>query len=656
MKVQTEPKMPHLLWLLFALSCTFGLHAFNLHYWIPSAFVVVAIWRFLIEKNQWKYPSLWIRLPLTIAGGVAVLATYGSLFGRDASVALFAVMILLKLLETRTARDYIVMIILGYFLTINTLLFSQAIWMSLAILLPIIAFTAGLVAISQPNSSPAWNLQAKTASKLLLQSLPIMLVLFVLFPRIPGPIWGIPQDAYKGMTGLSDTLEFGTISDLSLSGKIAFRAEFKSPIPDMSLLYWRGPVLWHQEGRRWRMTSDNLPLKQESLEVFGKSVEYNITLEPHNKNWLLMLDMPTVLPPEAYAKHDLQILATKPVRTRIRYIGQAYPQYKLGQVLGERERMLALQLMEDENPRTLQLAAKWKRENPAPLNIVNAALKMFRDQQFIYTLAPPRLGNQPVDEFLFNTKRGFCEHYATSFVYLMRAAGIPARIVTGYQGGEINPNGNYLIVRQSDAHAWAEVWLEGKGWVRVDPTSAVAPNRIEYGVSSSVSDATLLPLLSRQDYPILKKLYLNWDAINNGWNQWVLGYDEQKQLRLLAKLLGTEVAWGDIGLILMSVLIVLMLVMSYLLLRSKAVTLDPVKRSYRQFLKKLAKKGLVKPAHEGAIEFGERAAGQLPTKAWEIQEISRLYSSIQYSKSTQDKSKTKNAAYTFKQLVNNFKV
>lgn len=657
-----SPTLLPVLWLLFSLSCTFALHAFNLHYWIPLAFAALAVWRLLIELRQWPFPPLWLRLPLTVFGGVAVLATYGSLFGRDASVALFAVMISLKLLETRSARDYIVMIILGYFLTINILLFSQAIWVSLAILLPMTGLTACLIAVSHNGPNPdtanatqrqqAWSFQAKLAGKLLLQSVPIMLVLFVLFPRIPGPIWGIPHDAYKGMTGLSDSMEFGTISDLSLSSKVAFRAEFKTAIPDNSALYWRGPVLWHQEGRRWRMTSEQLPLQKESVQTSGTATDYTITLEPHNKTWLLLLDIPTALPPQAYAKHDLQVLTSEPVRTRIRYSAQAHTQYQLGTTLGERERIMALQLLEDENPKTLQLASQWARDYTAPLDIVNAALKMFRQQAFIYTLAPPRLGENPVDEFLFTTRRGFCEHYASSFVYLMRAAGVPARIVTGYQGGEINPNGNYLIVRQSDAHAWAEVWLEHRGWIRIDPTSAVAPNRIEQGISSSVNDAELLPILARRDYPLLKKLYLNWDAINNGWNQRVLGYDQQKQLRLLAKLFGKEVAWSDIGLILMSVLIALMLVISYLLLRRKKVQLDAVNKSYQLFLRKMAKAGLDKAPYEGAMDFSLRAGQHLPAKQVEINEISQLYSALQYAPMTPDNGQRLN---TLKQRIKDFR-
>jgi transglutaminase-like putative cysteine protease len=660
MPKQTHPNMQQLLWLLLSLSLTFGIHALNLNNWVAATFVVLAIWRYLIEKNNWPYPKLWLRLPITIAGGLAVLATYGSLFGRDASLALFAVMISLKLLETRTARDYIVMILLGYFLTVNTLLFTQAIWVCFFILLPLLGLTACLIAVSHPNQQLHWKVQTKLAGNLLLQAVPIMLVLFVLFPRIPGPIWGIPQDAYKSMTGLSDSMEPGNISELSLSSKVAFRAEFKSAIPDNSQLYWRGPVLWHQEGRIWRMTSNNLNLPRESLEVSGTPTDYTITLEPHNRNWLLMLDAPINLPPNASLKHDLQVLAKEPVRTRIRYEGSSHLQYKLGATLSEQERDLSLQLLEDENPKTLQLAAQWLAENKSPSDIINAALTMFREQPFVYTLAPPPLGDEPVDDFLFNTKRGFCEHYASSFVYLMRAAGIPARIVTGYQGGELNPNGNYLIIRQSDAHAWAEVWLEGKGWIRVDPTSAVSPSRIESGIAAALPDSDLLPVLSRKDYPLLKKLYLNWDAVNNGWNQWVLGYDQQKQLSLLSKIMGKKIAWGDIGLILVFVLIGLMLVISYFLLRNKAVILDPVRKIYQQFLHKLAKVGILKAAHEGAINFGDRAATSLPEKANEIQEISSLFSSLQYAKQEnephENTMKQQRSLYLLKQLVKSFKV
>lgn len=646
--------MRRLSWLLGSLSITFALLAINLESWIPLSFFVLAGWRYVIELKNWQYPKLWVRLPMTLIGGVTVLLIYGSLFGRDASVALFLVMVALKLLETRSKRDYIVMILLSYFLTINVLLFTQAIWVFFAILMALFGLTACLISTTHSNKLLPWKHQAKLAGTLLLQAVPVMLVLFVLFPRIPGPLWGVPKDAYSGMSGLDDSMEPGSVSELALSNKIAFRVEFKTAIPPNNQLYWRGPVLWHQEGRKWQMTSDKLPLKNETLDVSGPVTDYTITLEPHNRNWLLMLDMPTNLPPNAIRKHDMQVLSLQPVRTRIRYDGHSNTHYQLGKTLSDKERTLALQLLEDENPKTHKLAEQWLADKKTPQQIVQAALTMFHEQPFVYTLAPPRLGPQPVDDFLFNTKRGFCEHYASSFVYLMRAAGVPARIVTGYQGGELNPNGNYLIVRQSDAHAWAEVWLEDQGWVRVDPTAAVAPNRIEYGISNALPDTDLLPIFSRQDYPTLKKLYLNWDAINNGWNQWVLGYDEKKQLSLLKNLLSQKIAWEDIGLILVSTLIALMSVISYFLLRNRDVVLDPLKKTYQVFLNKLAKAGMIKAQHEGVMSFAARSAAQLPDKAQDIIEISELYSAMQYAR--RGDKQQKNALLLLKQLIKNFRI
>jgi len=648
--------MQHIRWLLLSFSITFALHAFNLNNWVPACFVVCAIWRYLIEKHSWPFPKLWLRLPMIIIGGFSVYATYGSLFGRDASVALFAVMIALKLLETKTKRDFIVMVILGYFLTVNVLLFTQAIWVFFIMLLPIFGLTVCLIAVSHPNGNLSWKMHASLAGKLLLQAAPIMLVLFVLFPRIPGPIWSIPEDAYSSMTGLSDSMEPGNISQLSLSSKVAFRAEFKGAIPANNQLYWRGPVLWQQKGRRWEMTSDKLVLPAESFKTYGAETNYTITLEPHNRNWLLMLDIPTSLPPDATLKHDMQVLSKEPIRNRIRYEGRSSLHYQLGTTLSEQERTLSLQLTEGENPKTRQLSAKWLNDKKPPAELIQAALTMFKEQPFVYTLAPPLLGNAPIDDFLFNTKRGFCEHYASSFVYLMRAAGVPARIVTGYQGGELNPNGNYLIIRQSDAHAWAEVWLASRGWVRIDPTSAVSPERIESGIGVALTDSYLLPLLARNDYPLLKKINLNWDALNNGWNQWVLGYDQQKQLDLLSKIMQQKIAWEDIGLILIAVMTGLMLIVSYFLLHTSSIALDPVRKTYQQFLAKLKKAGLIKQSHEGAMTFGERAAESLPEQANNIQTISSLFSSIQYAKYENNNTKNKAAINLLKQLVRNFKI
>ena len=457
-----------------------------------------------------------------------------------------------------------------------------------------------------------------------------MLVLFVLFPRIPGPLWGVPQDAYSGMTGLSDNLQFGNISQLTKNSSIAFRVQFHDAIPPKNQLYWRGPVLWHQEEHDWLMASDNIGLPTENLSVTGVATHYTITLEPHNRLWLLLLDMPSTIPANTKRTHDYAIVANEPVRSRMRYEAVSYAHYKLeAQPLNEREKIMALQITEGENPRTRQLAQTWL--NLSPTQKINTALNLFREQPFVYTLKPPILGKDPVDQFLFSTKKGFCEHYATSFVYLMRAAGLPARIVTGYQGGELNPNGNYLIVRQSDAHAWAEVWLENQGWVRIDPTAAVSPARIEQGIGDALREADELPMMARHDFPLFKKAFLSWDNINNSWNQWVLGYDDKKQLDFLSKVSGKDLSLTDLVVGMILALLVAMAVTAFFVLKKTTIKLNPVQKVYAKYLKKLKAIGLQPNIGEGVLDFANRTALQLPVQKAPIMAIATRYNALVYS-------------------------
>lgn len=624
------PGITALRWLLLSIGLVMALHVSHLALWTSVLIASFGLWRYLIEKNQWELPGIWILLPITVLGALGIMVSYHGLFGRDAGVALLALMLALKLMESRNQRDYMLLIFSGYFLTFAAFLFNQSILIGAFILAPTISLTATLVGISHANGSIAWRTQARLAAIMLAQAVPVMLVLFFLFPRVPGPLWGVPQDAYRAMTGLSDSMEPGNISQLTQSGIIAFRVEFKGQVPPSDQLYWRGPVLWHFDGRRWQMSNPRWHLPQETLHAQGQSTAYTVTLEPHNRNWLLMLDMPVNTPANTVVSNDMQVLSREPVRTRMRYEGSSDFSYSLGENLSARERELALQIPKGANPRSLELARQWSSHGERAESIVQAALGMFRQQAFVYTLSPPLLGAEPIDDFLFNTRRGFCEHYASSFVYLMRAAGVPARVVTGYQGGEVNPVGNYLIVRQSDAHAWAEVWLQGRGWVRVDPTAAVAPQRIQRGISSALPQSDVLPLMSRRDYPWLRKLYLNWDALNNDWNQWVLGYDQQRQLDLLSRLAGSTLSWQDLVVALMATAGSTLLVISYFLLRGKRQVTDPLQRLYTEFLRKLERAGLKRYSHEGPVDFSKRAIHHLPAKAGAILQITDIYTNLRY--------------------------
>ena len=639
----------HLQWLLFSLALVMALHVTHLALWITALIAAAGVWRYLIETRGWQMPRLVLLLPITALLTVGILVTYGGLFGRDASVALLAAMLALKLMETQSRRDCILLVFGGYFLTITAFLFNQSLLVGAFMLLPLAALTAVLVAVSHPNGDLDWRFQTRLTGSLLAQAAPVMLIMFLLFPRVPGPLWGVPRDAYAGMSGLSDSMEPGAISQLSLSGAIAFRVEFADEVPQNSQLYWRGPVLWHFDGRTWRM--DNSLLPPESLQTQQDALtRYTVTLEPHNRNWLLMLDMPTVLPEDAVQSHDGQVLAKRPVRIRTRYEGTSALSYTLDRDLSDEKLRMALAIPEDINPRSQALAQQWVDEGKTPAQIVQAALSMYREQPFVYTLTPPLLGTNAMDDFLFNTRRGFCEHYAGSFAYLMRAAGIPTRVVTGYQGGELNPVGNYLIVRQSDAHAWAEVWLEGRGWTRIDPTAAVAPQRIESGISS-VPAAEELPMLARRDFSLLRRLYLNWDAVNNGWNQWVLGYNKQRQMELLSRLTGSQLSWQDLAVALIAFVAAMLLAISFFLLRGRHVRTDPLQRLYLEFLRKLEKVGLKRLRHEGPKDFGRRAAHRLPGKARAIEDITETYINLRYRSDLQPQALT-----SFKQRVKAFKI
>lgn len=616
----------HLYWLLASLALILAIHAPNLPIWVTAVCAAFIAWRYFAIQNPTLMPNRWLLVMLSLLTGFGILLNFHS-FGRDASLSLLVLMTVLKLLETRLMRDYMLTVMLAYFLIGNLFLFNQSMLTFGLSIPPLILLTATLINMSL-KTPQSWQFLAKLAGKMLLQSVPVMLILFVLFPRIPGPLWGIPQDAYSGMTGLGDNLKFGEISNLTKNSSVAFRAQFKDKLPPNNQLYWRGPVLWHQNKNQWLMPSKSIGLRNEILATKGASIDYTITLEPHNRPWLLLLDMPTLAPVGASFTHDYSAVANEPVRTRIRYSASSYSTYKLGEALSEREQVLSLQLTEGENPRTFELVKAW--QNLSPEQKINQALQMFRQQNFIYTLRPPISRDDPIDDFLFNTQKGFCEHYAASFVYLMRAAGVPARIVTGYQGGELNPNGNYLIVRQSDAHAWAEVWLKNQGWVRIDPTAAVSPERIEQGISEALRDNDELPFLARGDFPLLKKAFLNFDSINNGWNQWVLGYDDKKQLGFLNKLTGKKLGLSDLVFGMMGTIVLVMLATSYFLFRQMKAKLNPAQQLYQQYLRKLKRVNCQPNMGEGALDFAARAAQQFPSYQQQILNIASNYNVLQY--------------------------
>ena len=601
--------------------------------WLSLAAAAAFSWRATLTWRNWHLPPRWLLVLLVIAGTVGVFLQYRTILGRTPGIALLVVFLALKLLELRTARDTVATALLCYFLVLGQFLFTQTIPTALLACLTVLITTAALLAASDDRPRP--RQQLRRAGLMLAQALPFMLLLFLLFPRVQGPLWGIPQDRFSAVSGLSDTMSPGSIAQLSQSDAIAFRVQFKGAVPPQSQLYWRGPVMPSFDGRNWRVTQTLGAYPAVPYAGIGASVDYEVTLEPHGKFWLFALELPATLPPDSAMTSDYQPVARQAVRNRTRYAQRAWPEAIAG--LNEAPGILrgALALPKDGNPRIRAIGAAWRTQHGDDGAAILAAAESFFSQQFlIYTLNPPLLGADMVDEFLFDSKRGFCEHFAAAFVFALRAAGIPARVVAGYQGGEVNPVDGYLVVRQYDAHAWAEAWIAGRGWVRIDPTAISAPSRISSNLATAVPAGEELPFLARGDLAWLRELRYRLDAVTTGWNQWVLGYNPQRQRDLLASLGLNEPDWRSMTAVLSVLCGAVMLALTGWFLRNRQ-RVDPALAAWRRFTARLARRGIAWQAWEGPRAFAERAAGQAPAHAERIAEIAALYARLRYGPAPQ---------------------
>lgn len=613
-------------WLLAAALVTAAPHAGHLPAWISALAGLLLLWRTWLWHGQLALPRAPLRF-LLVAGGVGGIALeFGTLFGRDAGVALLALFMAMKPMEARNRRDALVIVMLGYFLLLTHYFHSESIVTGLWLLGAATFLTATLIRLHGGARAPREI--AREAALIVLQALPVMLILFLLFPRVAGPLWGLPQDAHAGRTGLSDNMAPGSLSELIQSGSIAFRVQFSGTIPPMAERYWRGPVLTDYDGRTWRTGSSTVPAgSAPRIVAEGRHIDYVSTLEGHNQRWLLALDLPLALPPDSTLSPRLETLAREPVRKRGRYAFTSSTTFRAN--LEESPALLAeaLRLPPALNPRTRALAEGW-RDLP-PERIAKSALAHFRGEPFYYTLRPPLLGQHAMDEFLFRTRRGFCEHYASAFVFLMRAAGVPARVVAGYQGGELNPVDGFLIVRQSDAHAWAEIWLDGRGWVRVDPTAAVAPSRIEEGIAAALPEGEPLPIFARIDAGWLRQMRHRWEAVNNAWNQWVLGYNPQRQQEFLSRLGLHDADWRSMTVTLTLLCAAVMLLLTgWVLYRRPRV--DPVQRAWLRLCRRLAGQGVARHPWEGPADLAARVARESPEWGALAAEAARCYTALRY--------------------------
>ena len=639
MSAVAVPSSPHLdirnvLWLLAAMAFVIAPHLFRLPYWIALFCIAVLGWRAWISWAAIRFPSRWLVVLVTLAASVGTFLQYGRLMGRDPGVTLLIVMAVLKLLEMRTQREVTLSIYLGFFLVMTNFLFSQSIPLGIYMLACVWIFIATMIGFNHIGRSPTVAQRLRPAAALLVQALPLMFAFFVLFPRTTGPLWALPQDARSAASGLSDSMTPGNIANLIKSENVAFTVQFSGDMPPYTTLYWRGPVLVHFDGRSWAMGDEPVYVRKPEYSRQGHLVTYTVQLEPHNKNWIFPLDVPAALPPETAIRRDLQMRSRRAIVEPTRFELASYTEYRYGENVSPEQLRRTLAFPRNANPRTVALGEQWAAETSSPREIVLKAMRLY-NREFTYTLEPPLLDPvNPYDDFLFNSKQGFCEHFSGSFALLMRAAGVPARVVTGYQGGEVNPITRELIVRQADAHAWVEVWLPGEGWVRIDPTSAVSPLRVEGGVNAALGPiGTTQAIISADKLGILSNLRFMWQAMNSRWDTWVVGYNAQRQRQFFSQMGFGDVDWRTLGFYLMIATFVVGGAVSLgLLVRDRPARIDASLLAWNRFCAKLATAGMARAPHEGPLDFLARVRAARPDLAEDVEDITRRYVQARYGK------------------------
>lgn len=647
-KVEVWASRNALVWLLFAQAFTIFPLFIYLPLWVPAVWLCVLVWRVQIYRGAWEFPNSKIKGFLGVGVFVALITQYFGNIGVEPLVALLVCAFILKLLEVRSRSDVMLILYVGFIATAAQFLFFQSIFISVYGLCSVLMLLCAWNAIYRSNPLTIKK-QFQVGGVLLIQSVPLMLVLFLVVPRI-GSLWQVPIPQSTGQTGFSDRMSPGDFSELSQSDAVAFRVTFddsntENYLPPRENWYWRGLVLDQFDGRTWRYDESSFLKRVErahkkpdfwSAEVSGdsRSFRYQVLMEPHQQRWLFSMMLPLTANSSSqklWFTNDYLLKTPQAVAARFQYEVVSSFDYKAGgQKLGDYERRYYLRLPENTNPRAMSLVQSWLEQNLSRAQIVERVLSRYRES-FTYTLRPPPLGSNSIDEFMFITQRGFCEHFSSSFVFLMRAAGIPARVVVGYQGGEMHPVEKYLIVRQKDAHAWAEIWLPGSGWVRVDPTAAVSPLRIERGLNASLGeeDARLIqPLFSGAWF---SNLQLQIDAISYSWHKWVLGYDDSQQQGVFASLLGGSEAWR-IGAFFVLSLGGAMLLYFIVLTRKGSVEYSfPEEATYQLLLKKLRLlKEMPKP-QEPPHAFCLRVAESHPSVRGELLKISNVFEQLMYA-------------------------
>lgn len=637
-----------LLWLLVVQAALVIPLFSHLPSWIWVMWAGVALWRLQRFARGQTSPGGALKTLLAVGCGVGLYTSFAGKLSTEAMIGLLVCAFCLKLIEVDTKRDARLLVMIGFIIGAAQLLFQQGLLASLYCLLTLIGLVGVWCQLSANESRQVWE-RVSQGGRLILQAIPIMLVLFVVMPRL-GPLWAVPTQTIA-KTGFSDTLSPGDLAQLAQDQSPAFRVEFTEAPPDVNQLYWRGLVLDEFNGRTWRVHPQwqfRTPTTRATASPDALT-RYHVILEPHGQPWLFSL----IDPQRALATDDIFITADKlllypmPVTQRLRYEVQSHvaKTHRSSLRLSHHEQRFYTALPPQSNPQAVQLGRTWQRNGLSTQQTIDTALRLFH-QEFSYTLQPPALGEHSVDEFLFSTKRGFCEHFSSALVVLLRAAGIPSRVVVGYQGGQWNSVENYTLVRQSNAHAWVEAWTD-EGWILVDPTAAVAPNRIEQGINHAL-DAQDQALVSRfwQRSKTLSALQMYMDATTYAWQRWVLNYDTDTQDGLLTRLLGGTDTWR-ITTFVSALGVIAALLFGWLMLRRQRPPEQSEELMALALLeKKLRARGLRRRQGETVAHFLRRVQ-QLDPAATQVKDINALFEAVSYGGDRSQLTALKNAVAAF---------
>ena len=606
--------------------------------WVVVGFTVLFAWRVQIAWQGRRLPPRWLLISLLLVSGGAIFAQFHTLVGKDAGVAYIILLLALKLLELRARRDVFVVVFLCLFIMLTTLFDAQTMLNAAWLIVDSVLLTTALVRVSFGTSDPPMRVKLRLAATINAFALPLMVVLFVLFPRVTGPLWGLPSDAFTGLTGLSDSMSPGSFSGLSQSDEIAFEVKFKSRAPGPSKRYWRGPVLNYFDGTTWHAGGYRRSASENGLTGRPDSItEYTETLEPSNRPWLYLLDSPVAAPllpgQAANVTYDLQVITDEPIRDRVRFDARSYTSYEYGKDEDPRRLQGLRQVPRNTNPRLFAYAQQLHQRYPDDDKLAKALLEQVHTENFYYTLNPPLYqGKDGLDQFFFDTRRGFCEHYASAAAVLLRDAGIPARVVTGYLGGEVNSVNGFLVLRQRDAHAWVEYWTAAHGWTRLDPTGAIALERIDAELQPA-ADPVQSPTgeYTTSNLSVMRYMRAHLDAIKIAWDQFVVGYSGDDQAGLLSRFGIPQLDWQalTIGLAVTFSLVLAVIAGQLIVTRERP---EPVVKLYRQLCRELARVGMVRRPSEGPADFAARAVEHLDGRARTVVlEAFAQYQSVRYS-------------------------